>query len=113
MKSFIYLKERIFPPLTSIKENKNVEDENIDSNFLDWEPNLDILCNVVSILPAKYHVVSEIEDIEEDFDSEDMTNHKPICYYVINNGCVEEQHVMFERPNVMNNHCLLILSFHL
>jgi len=82
----------------------------MDSNFLDWETDFDVR-NVVSILPAKYDVVSEIEDTEEDFDSKDMANYKPIWYYVMNNGCVEEQHAMFERTNVMNTHRLLILSF--
>lgn len=87
----LYLsKEKIFSPLASIKENKNVEEKDMDYDFLDWEPDFDVLCNDVSILtPAKDDAVSKIEDTEEDFDSKDMADHKPICYYVMNNGCVE------------------------
>lgn len=36
---------------------------------------------------------------------EETTNHKVICYYIMNNGCVEEQQAMFERPDIgMMNH---------
>ena len=28
-----------------------------------------------------------------------MAAYKPVCYYVMNNGCVEEQNAFFERPN--------------
>jgi hypothetical protein len=28
-----------------------------------------------------------------------MVVHKPMCYYIMNNGCVEVQHAMFEIPN--------------
>ena len=54
------VKERLsLPP---IKENP-VGDDEMDSNFLDSEPNFDVLCNVVSIFPAEYDVVSEVEKI--------------------------------------------------
>ncbi|MCI80424.1 hypothetical protein A2U01_0101695, partial [Trifolium medium] len=29
-----------------------------------------------------------------------MANHKPVCYYVMGNGCVEEQNAMFEKPHL-------------
>jgi len=38
----------------------------MDSDFMDSKPNFDIVCNVVSILPAEYGVVSEVEESEED-----------------------------------------------
>ncbi|MCI75742.1 hypothetical protein A2U01_0097011, partial [Trifolium medium] len=34
-----------------------------------------------------------------------MADNKPMCYYVMENGCIEEQHAMFERPNLgMKSH---------
>ncbi|WJX56991.1 hypothetical protein P8452_42594 [Trifolium repens] len=75
-------KERIFPP---IDENKM---EDVD--LLDSEPDFDVIC-VVSILPSKYDVQSEVTELETDFDQLEMADTKPICYYVMNNGCIEEQ----------------------
>lgn len=42
--------ERIFPPLSVVKENLPVEDEELTSNFTDSEADFDVIC-VVSILP--------------------------------------------------------------
>lgn len=92
------MRERIFPPLLPIKENF-VEDEEMHSDFMDFEPNFDVLCNLVSILPAEYDIVSEIKDTNDDLNPEDIANHMAMCYYVTNYGCVEEQQVMFENPN--------------
>ena len=89
--------ERIFPPLSTIKKDLPREDEEMTSNFSDSEPNLDIVCNVVSILPVEYDFTSEVNEVETDF-TEEMANHKPLCYYVMNNGCVENQHAIFEKP---------------
>jgi len=51
---------------------------------------------VVSILPAEYDMVSEVEDSEEDFDPKDMEKYQPMCYYVTNDGCESEQKATFE-----------------
>lgn len=53
---------------------------------------------IVSVLPAEYGVVSEVSETEEDFVSREEDKDKPLCYYVMNSGVVEEQHAMFERP---------------
>ena len=79
--------ERIFPPLSTKKKDLPREDEEMTSNFSDSEPSLDIVCNVVSILPVEYDVTSEVNEVETDF-TEEMANHKPLRYYVMNNGCV-------------------------
>jgi len=50
------------------------------SNFYDSGHSLDIICNVVSILPVEYDVTSEVNDVEIDF-TEEMATHKPLCYY--------------------------------
>ncbi|KAK2422316.1 hypothetical protein QL285_032860 [Trifolium repens] len=89
-------KERILPP---IDENKMEDDDLLDS-----EPNFDVIC-VVSILPSEYDVQSEVTELEVDFDQLEMADPKPICYYVMNNGCTEEQQATFERPDLgMKNH---------
>ena len=60
------------------------------------EPSFDVIC-VVSALPIEYDVPSEVSDVESDF-TEEMAIHRPLCYYVMNNGCVKDQHAFFERP---------------
>ena len=62
-------KERLSLPL--VKEDPN-EDDELGSEFMDSELDFDIICNMVSILPAKYGMVSEVEDLEEEFDPKDM-----------------------------------------
>src|ERR1044072_9231265 len=66
------LKERIFPPIplvTKSKDKKPVSTEdddilidNCDSGFDD---ELDIICNVVSVLPIEFDKVSEVTEDEE------------------------------------------------
>jgi len=51
------------------------------------------------VLPIKYDVPSEVNEVESDF-TEEMAIHRPLCDYVMNNGCVEDQHAVFERPDV-------------
>lgn len=43
--------------------------------------------------------MSGVSEVEEDFIPDEAINQKYICYYVMNNGVVEEQQVVFERPN--------------
>ena len=80
--------ERIFPLLSTIKKDLPKEDEEMTSNFSNSEPSLDIVCNVLSILPVEYDVTSEVNEVETDF-TEEMANHKPLCYYVMDNGCLK------------------------
>ena len=71
------------------KEPTNDEDMLTDNFESDGESSLNILCNVVSVLPHEYDQVTEVEDSEE-ADELEMENHKPVCYYVMNSGAVEE-----------------------
>jgi len=82
--------------LPPVEENP-AEDDEMDSDFIDSEPDFDVLRNVVSNLPAKYNVVSEVEEYEDDFDLEDIEKCRPMCYYVTNYGCVDKQKAMFEK----------------
>lgn len=75
------------------------EDEDMLTNNFDssLEDELDIICNMITILPIEYDSVTEVAKEDKDFAVE-MENHYPLCYYVMNNGCVKEQKEMFERP---------------
>ena len=77
------MKERLSLPL--VKEDLNKDDE-LGSEFMDSKPDFDVICNVVSILPIEYDMVSEFDDSEEEFDPKDMEEYKPMCYFVTNDG---------------------------
>ena len=89
--------ERIFPPLSVVKKGLSIEDEELTSNFTDFEVSLNIIL-VVSMLPMEYDLISEVTEDEEDF-TEEMVSQQPKCYFVMDNGCVIGQHAMFERPD--------------
>ena len=54
------------------------------------DASLDITCNMVSVLLREYDQVMEVEE-PEDLTEMQITRHKPVCYYIMNNGCVEEK----------------------
>lgn len=69
------------------------------------EASLDILVNVVSILPQEYNCVTEVEESVDDADAEEMALHQPRCYFMLNDGFAESQEEVFERPTMtMKNH---------
>lgn len=47
-------------------------------------------CDIVSVLPAEYNMVSEVSEIEEGFVPYEMVGGKRLCYYVMNNDIVKE-----------------------
>lgn len=98
-------KELANQPTTRLSE------EATDDFQSDSEESLNILVNVVSILPYEYGCISG-ENAEEvvvkespEFETEEMALHKPVCYFVLNNGSVESQEAFFEKPTMgMKNH---------
>ncbi|KEH29532.1 hypothetical protein MTR_4g044357 [Medicago truncatula] len=67
------MKERLsFPPV----EENTVEDDEMDSDFMDLEQDFDVVCNVVSILPSEYDMMSKVEESKEDYNPEDMEKYK-------------------------------------
>ena len=62
----------------------------IDDFESDGVSSVNMNCNMVSVLPYEYNQETEIEDNEE-ADAVEMAKHKPVCYYVLNNGTVEEK----------------------
>ncbi|XP_050896170.1 uncharacterized protein LOC127102892 [Lathyrus oleraceus] len=87
----------IVEPVAS-KEKMQEDDEETDNFESDSEASFNVICNVVSILPRDYDRVMEVEDEEDEMEEETMA-HRPVCYYVMNTGCVEEQNAFFERPD--------------
>lgn len=80
-------------------------DEEFDEDMYD-ETNDDISgddfvvnYNIVSVLPAKYDMVFEVSETEEDFMPAEKVGGKPLCYYFMNSDIVEEQRATFERPS--------------
>lgn len=73
----------------------DAEDELLTDNFDSGsEDSLDILVRVVSVMPREFDRIIEVEDNDSITENE-MAVHKPMCYYVINNDCVEEQNSFF------------------
>lgn len=57
------------------------------------------------MLLVEYNVVTEVTNIEDEFSAEEMDEHKPVYYYVMNNGCVEEHTLVFEKSDIgMKSH---------
>lgn len=100
---------KFFPSRKDESEDKSehpkAEDEMLTDNFdTDSEPSLDITCNVVSVLPREYDQVMEVEEPKDTTEVE-MARHRPVCYYVMNNGYIEDQNSFFEMPHeAMINH---------
>lgn len=63
------------------------------------EDDIDILCNMVSVLKIEYDVVTEVIDDEEDFPTENMDIHKVVCFYVTNDNYVKKKNTIFEKPD--------------
>lgn len=62
------------------------------------ESTLDINCNIVSMLPIEYDQVMGAKETGE-ADEVEMAKHRLLCYYIMNNACVEEKNAFFEQPN--------------
>ena len=80
-----------------VEEDPN-EDNELGSGFTDLEPDFDVICNLVCILPAEYDMISEFDDLEEEFDPKDMEEYKLMCYFV-NNGFEDNRKAIFEQPD--------------
>lgn len=90
----------MFSPQKKVPAIKYDHDEDMMTNDFDSDSvaSLDIACNMVSVLPREYDQVMEVEE-PKGMAEMDMARHKPVCYYIMNNDCVEDQNVFFERPD--------------
>lgn len=92
------------PKEETLKQPPKVNDMLTEDFKLGSESSLNINCNMVYVLPREYDQVRMVEEIEE-MDEAEMAKHRPVCYYVMNNGCIEEQNAFFERSyEGMKNH---------
>ena len=95
------IKEFVSRPVAKCFEEAT---DNFDSES---EESLNILVNVVSILPAEYDCLTGVED-STDTNAKEMALHKPTYYFVMNNGSIENQDAFFERPDMaMRSHLSL------
>ena len=67
----------------------------IDNFDSEEESSLSMNCNVVFVLPHEYNQMTEAEENKE-ADEVEMARHRIICYYIMNNGVVEEHNAFFE-----------------
>ena len=79
---------------------RRLPEEETDDFQSDSEDDFDVLVNVVSILPHDFSFTvgeepdPEYEDSAE-LEAEEMALHRPTCYFVMNNGFVENQDAFF------------------
>lgn len=66
----------------------SLDDEMVESNFDD---DFDILldCNIMYVLPTVFDKISEVSENDADV-PDGMAYQKPLCYYVMDNGLVED-----------------------
>lgn len=100
-----HVKQILFPPLPLVVENEPKvsigSDEEIASNDFDYglEGELDIICNMIYVIPLEYDTVTEVTE-EEDVFTEEIATHKPLCYYMMHHGSVNKDKAIFERPDM-------------
>ncbi|CAJ2653075.1 unnamed protein product [Trifolium pratense] len=73
------------PIAENAQEGAEGEDDMEDDDLLDEGSDFDVMVNVVSILPLEYDVPTEVNELEEDFEALNLDDHKPMCYYVMQN----------------------------
>lgn len=96
---------QLFSPNTVKAKGKEKDDaspngdEMVISNFYSGsEDDFNIICNVVSVLPREYDCVTKMTELVY-CNEEKMAKHKLVCYFVMNNCCIKEKNVFFERPD--------------
>lgn len=90
-----FIERKLFSPKkehvgNKIPENPGKDEDMLIDNFtLDRGSSLNINCNIVSILPDEYNHETKVEEPNE-VDEIEIMKHKPVCYYVLNKGVVDE-----------------------
>lgn len=84
--------------------------DNFDSGS---EDDFDVICTMVYVLPKEYDFVKKVFELE-DCEEEEIDKHKPVCYFVMDNRCIEEHKSFFERPQEgMKSHMKPLFSYYL
>lgn len=50
------------------------------------------------MLPREYDCATEVSE-PTDYEEEEIMKHKLVCYFIMNNGCIEEHNAFFKRPH--------------
>ena len=85
-----------YSPQSDEEFDEDMYDKNNDDIYGD---DFIVNCGIVSVFLAEYDMVSKVSETEGDFVPDETDGGKPLCYYVMNSGMVEEHKVMFERRN--------------
>lgn len=84
-----FVKRKFNDPAEAARERYNQmasEDEILTNNLNSGsEDSIDILVRVVSVMPREFDRIIEVKDTDNITERE-MAAHKPVCYYVKNNG---------------------------
>ena len=64
------------------------QDEVGDEDSSESDDTLDIMINVVSVLPREFDCQMEVEANNWEVEQE-MAKHRPVCYFVMGNGCCD------------------------
>lgn len=78
-------------PKATIYEDEEMTSNNFDSGS---EDNLDIIYNMISVLPFEHDTITDISEEEYGL-AEEMVTHKPLCYYIMNVDYVNEDKAIF------------------
>lgn len=63
------------------------------------EPRLELIYNMIFVLSLEYDTVTELNQ-KECGQAKDMATHKPLCYYVMNDGFDNEDKAIFKRHDM-------------
>lgn len=63
------------------------------------EGELDLICNMISMLPLEYDTFTKVTKVRDGL-AKEMATYKPLYYYVMHNGSVNKEKSIFERPDM-------------
>lgn len=78
------------------KEDEDMEIGDFNSGS---EDELDIICNMIYVLPIEFIQVTKVIEEDDSGLAEELANQKPLCYYMVNNGLIDEDKATFEWPD--------------
>lgn len=107
-----HMKHRLFPPSPHMAKFKKEqathdldEDMTTDNFNFGSEPELDIICNMIYMLPIEHDSVIEVTKDEDSGLAKELANHNTLCYYIMKDNSIDEDMVVFERVDmVMQKH---------
>lgn len=59
-----------------------------------------MIFNMISVLPIEYDTVTKVTKEKDNELAEELSKHKPLCYYVMKGDFIEEDKAIFERHDM-------------